>query len=243
MRIKGMQYRVVVTIRAISLCWSMRAEILGYGMVIDLAVRKDGMNNMDILEKILEEIEEATFQEDAPIYAGDKEIDGYVRESVVKEIICSHMNNLQDADAEEKSILCTVGEDGVLTPYDDTYDVIIHCSNKEDQNRTIELIKNFNWIPVSERLPEPDKIVYVTVHCSEWTSDHDSDWVAENEKVHHEEKYIVNVGYVDEDWHWTAFNDDGYEVCCDEEFGTDKGCVYSVVTAWLPLPEPYKAFW
>lgn len=64
------------------------------------------------------------------------------------------MNNLQDADAEEKSILCTVGEDGVLTSYDDTYDVIIHCSNKEDQNRTIELIKNFNWISVSERLPE-----------------------------------------------------------------------------------------
>lgn len=104
----------------------------------------------------------------------------------------------------------------------------------------IKKIKNNDWVPVSERLPEPDKIVYVTVHCSEWTSDYDSDWVAENEKVYHEEKYIVNVGYVDEDWHWTAFNDDGYEVCCDEEFGTDKGCVYSVVTAWLPLPEPYK---
>lgn len=109
---------------------------------------------MNVLEKILEEIEEATFQEDAPIYAGDKEIDGYVRESVVKEIICSHMNNLQDADAEEKSILCTVGEDGVLTSYDDTYDIVIHCSSKEDQNRTIELIKSFNWIPVRECLPE-----------------------------------------------------------------------------------------
>ena len=101
-------------------------------------------------------------------------------------------------------------------------------------------VENDGWIPVSERLPEPDKIVCVTVHCSEWTSDYDSDWVAENEKVHHEEEYIVNVGYVDEDWHWTAFNDDGYVVRCDEEFGTDKGCVYSVVTAWLPLPEPYK---
>mgnify|MGYP003375778366 CR=1 FL=1 len=101
-------------------------------------------------------------------------------------------------------------------------------------------VENDGWIPVSEGLPEPDKIVYVTVHCSEWISDYDSDWVTENEKVHHEEKYIVNVGYVDEDWHWTAFNDDGCAVCCDEEFGTDKGCVYSVVTAWLPLPEPYK---
>lgn len=44
---------------------------------------------MNVLEKILEEIEEATFQEDAPIYVGDTEVDGYVRESVVKEIICS----------------------------------------------------------------------------------------------------------------------------------------------------------
>ena len=118
---------------------------------------------MNVLEKILEEIEEATFQEDAPIYAGDKEIDGYVRESVVKEIICSHMNNLQDADAEEKPILCTVGEDGMLTSYDDTYDVIIHCSNKEEQDQTIELIKSFDWVPVSERLPEENGYYLITV--------------------------------------------------------------------------------
>lgn len=54
----------------------------------------------------------------------------------------------------EKSILCTVDKDGVLTPYDDTYDVVIHCSNKEDQEQTVKLIKDSNWIPVSERLPE-----------------------------------------------------------------------------------------
>lgn len=144
------------------------------------------------------------------------------------------------ADAKEKSILCTVSEGGVLTPCDDDYDITIHCLSKEDLDQTVELIKSLNWIPVSERLPDPYKIVYVTVHCSEWTSDYDSDWVAENEKVHHEEKYIVNVGYVDEDGNWIAFNDDGYEVCCDEEFGTDKGCVYSAVTAWMPFPEPYK---
>ena len=51
---------------------------------------------MNVLEKILEEIEEATFQEDAPIYVGDTEVDGYVRESVVKEIICSHMDDGKD---------------------------------------------------------------------------------------------------------------------------------------------------
>ena len=51
---------------------------------------------MNVLEKILEEIEEATPQEDAPIYLGNMEVDWYVRESRVKEIICSHM-----ADAPE----------------------------------------------------------------------------------------------------------------------------------------------
>lgn len=51
---------------------------------------------MQVLEKILEEIEEATFQEDAPIYIGDMGVDGYVRASRVKEIIHSHMNDNSD---------------------------------------------------------------------------------------------------------------------------------------------------
>lgn len=101
-------------------------------------------------------------------------------------------------------------------------------------------VENDGWISVSKRLPEPDKIVYVTVHCSEWISDYDSDWVTEDEKVHHREEYIVNVGYVDEDGHWIVFNGEGCEVCCDKKFGTDQGCAYSVVTAWKSLPEPYK---
>lgn len=53
---------------------------------------------MNVLEKILEEIEEATFQEDAPIYAGDMEVDGYVRASRVKEIIRSHMDEIQNCE-------------------------------------------------------------------------------------------------------------------------------------------------
>ena len=107
---------------------------------------------MNVLEKILEEIDKK-----ADYYESDEQGREHIRMVDMveaEEIIRSHMNNLQDADAEEKSILCTVGEDGVLTPYDDTYDIVTHCSSKEDQNRTIELIKNFNWIPVSERLPE-----------------------------------------------------------------------------------------
>ena len=51
---------------------------------------------MNVLEKILEEIKEAAFQEDAPIYLGDTEVDRYVQESVVKEIIRSHMDEMND---------------------------------------------------------------------------------------------------------------------------------------------------
>lgn len=101
---------------------------------------------MNVLEKILEEI-----KDNAKL--GNMHWEN-IRIEKAEEIIRSHMGDLPDIDAGEKSILCTIGEDGVLTPYDDTYDVIIHCSSKEDQDQTIELIKRFNWISVSEHLPE-----------------------------------------------------------------------------------------
>ncbi|ASM69751.1 DUF551 domain-containing protein [Blautia hansenii] len=53
---------------------------------------------MNVLEKILEEIKEATFQEDAPIYMGDMEVDGYVRASRIEEIIRSHMDDGSKSD-------------------------------------------------------------------------------------------------------------------------------------------------
>lgn len=99
------------------------------------------------------------------------------------------------------------------------------------------------WIPVEERLPEPDKMVVVTVHCSERISDYDSVWVSEDEKIHHSEEYLVSMGYVVNDLgDWAFFDLDGYEIPCDKEFGTDKGDFYSVVTAWRSFEElkPYK---
>ena len=46
----------------------------------------------------MEEIKEATFQEDALIYMGDMEVDGYVRASRIEEIIRSHMNDGNDTN-------------------------------------------------------------------------------------------------------------------------------------------------
>lgn len=119
---------------------------------------------MNVLEYILEEIEEkiklaGRMMVEKPCDKLD-EIANDTAEAFIgayeecSEIIRSHMDDLMDVDAEEKYILCTIGEDGMLTPYNDTYDVIIHCSSKENQDQTVEMIKRFNWILVSEHLPE-----------------------------------------------------------------------------------------
>jgi intein/homing endonuclease len=54
-----------------------------------------------------------------------------------------------------------INEDGTFSAYDDTYDVVIHCETEEEQKKVIERLKATNWIPVSERLPEPGKDVAV----------------------------------------------------------------------------------
>ena len=152
---------------------------------------------MNVLEKILEEIDSLhnkILKDKFAEKVTEQEIDSLVK---VKEIIRSHMDE----------------------------------------------VTGDSWIPVEERLPEPYKLVEVTVHCSEWISDYDSVWVPEDEKIHHSEEYLVSMGYVVNDLgDWAFFDLDGYEIPCDKEFGTDKGDFYSVVTAWRPFEElkPYK---
>lgn len=62
----------------------------------------------------------------------------------------------------------------------------------------------------------------------------------ENEKIHHDEEYLARMGYMDKDGDWIFYDQDGCEFYCEKEFGSDKIDVYNVVTAWQPLPEPYK---
>ena len=99
---------------------------------------------MNVLEKILEEI-------DAVLMSNmGKKREGLL---VADRIIRSHLEETPGG-IEEKTILCTVSKDGVLSPYDDTYDVVIHCSSKQDKKQTVKLLEDSNWIPVEERLPE-----------------------------------------------------------------------------------------
>ena len=103
-------------------------------------------------------------------------------------------------------------------------------------------VENDGWIPCSERLPEDGELVKVTVHSSEWIGDFDSNWVPEEDRIYHPEEYHVYDGYLSENGIWNFYDEQHSENTCEKEFGTDKGCVYDVVTAWMPieLPNPYK---
>lgn len=194
---------------------------------------------MNVLEKILEEI-----NNNAKL--GNMRWES-IRIEKVEEIIRSHMDEvtnmsgkrLIDANALDDEVmnffLAITGNPKQTT-------VVREC--KESFRRMIDeqptIYADDGWIPVSERLPEPYKLVEVTVHCSEWISDYDSVWVPENEKMHHDEEYLARMGYMDKDGDWIFYDQDGCEVYCEKEFGSDKIDVYNVVTAWQPLPEPYK---
>lgn len=143
---------------------------------------------MNVLEKILEEIEEATFQEDAPIYIGNMEVDGYVRASRVKDIIRSHMNEKEKVTSAEIISRKTdgkpyygikykkVGEDHYTVGYSSYYlDYVIDWLNNYFEfcgeskivvnvGKDTNVPSNDGWIPVEERLPEDcEEIVLVQV--------------------------------------------------------------------------------
>lgn len=140
--------------------------------------------------------------------------------------------------------------------------VATNCFGKECENddctvcvceRVINIIRSHmdevndtnvpsNWISVEERLPEAGELVKVTVHSSEWISDYNSDWVSEEDKIHYPAEYNVYDGFLCRDEAWIFYDKYNAEVTCVKEFGIDKGRVYDVVTAWMPiiLPEPYK---
>lgn len=125
-------------------------------------------------------------------------------------------------------------DDPYFVGYIDRYKV------KEIIRSHMDEVKNDGWISVEERLPEVGKIVKVTVHSSEWISDYDSDFVPEEEKVYHPEEYHVHDGYLSRNGTWTFYDEEYSENTCEKEFGTDRGRIYDVVTAWCPLPDPYK---
>lgn len=207
---------------------------------------------MNVLEKILEEIEEKrkgiidmSDEEpelrDVEDWLEEGEKDGKMKAyQEIEEIIRTHIEHLPNVDAEEKSILCTVGEDGVLSEYDDTYDVVIHCTSKDDQKQTVKFIKDSNWIPVSEEVPPFGERLQATILHHEWIADYDSSWVPEEEKTHHEEyTEVCDIYTIGRMWFYSCKEDDYGRNVAYIKPKKDLGNPISEIIAWRPLPEPY----
>lgn len=97
------------------------------------------------------------------------------------------------------------------------------------------------WIPVEERLPEEETPVWVTVKHSSWISDYGSDFIPKEEWEYHPESSGTYKGKYEEGLWW--YEDEENEwIRCDEEPNEERdlGVAYDTVTAWRPLPEPYR---
>lgn len=102
-------------------------------------------------------------------------------------------------------------EDGIFSAYDDTYDVVIHCETEEEQKKVIERLKATNWIPIEEKLPDPDKHILVSF---------------ENFPIP-----MIGIYTVDDD-------DGGTFRIGDEDDSFSEHDLY--VDAWMELPKCYR---
>lgn len=106
------------------------------------------------------------------------------------------------------------------------YDSEAHCCPRF--NRVIRTVMGDakpeqRWIPASERLPEEDEDVLVTVFFHGLTQKHTTGW-----NDHIKPKYYVDIAS-QIDGEWTSYSDE-YKVAKSQH----------EVIAWCELPEPYK---
>ena len=188
---------------------------------------------MNVLEKILEEIEERIKRL--------KEADNMCRVNAERNRNFESMKYFQSLMFATERAESIIGD--IIRSHMDDVPKCGECSRRKWYQIGYEDgKKNDGWIPVSEKLPEVGKMVKVTVHSSEWIGDYYSDWVPEEEKTYHPEERNVYDGYIDRVGMWKFYDGAGSFNACDKEFGTDKERIYDVVTAWMPKEqiEPYK---
>lgn len=117
-------------------------------------------------------------------------------------------------------------EDGAFSTYNDTYDIVIHCKSKEEQEKAIEHLKSTNWIPVSERLPEEHDSIFAKFKGTD-------NW--KRGMFEKTSKYVIATVAFDDG---TVLVEQAYTI--DGIWRTDKKVLGGTVVAWMDFPEPYK---
>ncbi len=114
---------------------------------------------------------------------------------------------------KEKSIKLMIGEDGTATEYDDTFDITIHCRNREEQKKAIEIINSRIWTRPSEKVPRSGEMVIAQISgkagCCIFTH-----------------AVVLGEYYEGEGWFFEAVGD------------RDNKAVIQV-EGWMELPEPF----
>lgn len=99
---------------------------------------------------------------------------------------------------------------GKWEAYDDTYDITIHCESEEEQEKALSMLKNIQWIPITEQTPEDES--YILVSFENCTG--------------------LDIARYEED------DEGGRFYPRDDDEAYSKCGIY--VNAWMPLPEPYR---
>lgn len=107
-------------------------------------------------------------------------------------------------------MMFTQNENGEWEEYNDAYDITIHCESAEEQEKILNIFRNNQWIPCSERLPEEEE--YILLSFADYTG--------------------LDIGRYEKDGENSNFYPGD-----EEESYASYGLV---VNAWMPLPEPYR---
>lgn len=168
---------------------------------------------MNVIEKILEEIENHAIE-----FESFGMCDDYVNIGWVKEIIRSHMDDVSNENDKDlgnpifNSILFMLNKDGVAEVYDEKFDITIHCESKEEQEKVEELLKNVKtWIPIYDCLPENNNYILLSF----------------------ENFSIPAIGRCE-----TSEDGEAAFYIGDDEKSCSSNGLF--VNAWQPLPEQYK---